>query len=940
MDSIEKLFGLAQKELVYNFGFTMKLLVTSFGLLALVFFLVIPSYAQETSSLEILVQNTKGDQVDYYEMNVLVYENNYNIPILEIVPTSNPFTIDSLTLGKQYQIDVYVNSMYGATYFVNLDESEKYVEVSIPTSGGFRLTVLYNDAYTPIDGASVSISSHDRKHWRDGITSKDGKTMRFWMQPTNPNEYYNIEISLSQELVFQGPQVSLSPTSQPEIEIVTNWPPIVDHLITIESYKNNAEKISKSDGDFVVELIDAENNVVDTSPVSRRGESYFSNIKVGEYILRLVNTSFGPANFEEWALKRISISGMEERFKLGNIQDERPVQSEDIVQEQQDENPIQSEDIVQEQQGEKQSCNCVAFRLDDIQDFWLTKSQMRLIDIFQEQKIPLTIGMVGAHIGEDPTIVNFIKTKLDSGNVPLELANHSWNDDRFIDMTKSEQITAITKTNDRIYEIFGKRPTTFVPAGNLFNDDTVTILKENNFTHLSATSKTDPSPYVLNGASFYHFPQTAETGQFGPGSTYFVGVTHDKTLDEVKTSIKQHGYAVVMMHPQEHSVLQDGALQNIVNEKQIQELEQLIDKLNEEGIDIVPLGKINLDAPNREKFVYRYEPTCNCIAFRLDTVQDWWLGDVNTEIINIFNQKQTPLTIGIIGNFIGSDPNIVEFLRNTLKQNQGTEIAINGWNYEDFSKLTKDEQKSLLDQSSNSIQKILEENPKVFIPPNNKFNDETLSALQENGFTHISSSQVWSTPPYPLTNEPFYYFPFTANTGVYSPDKVRYEGLPYQTTFDAIVYSVESNGFAVVMMSPQDFSLFENGEYLDQINSEQLDELDKLIDEIINSNLEIVPISQINLDSVSLEIPDWIKNNAGWWAEDQITDSDFTSGIEFMIKEKIIRIPELPESESTIEKKVPDWIKNNAGWWAQDLISDEDFVNGIEYLVKNGIILV
>ncbi len=59
-----------------------------------------------------------------------------------------------------------------------------------------------------------------------------------------------------------------------------------------------------------------------------------------------------------------------------------------------------------------------------------------------------------------------------------------------------------------------------------------------------------------------------------------------------------------------------------------------------------------------------------------------------------------------------------------------------------------------------------------------------------------------------------------------------------------------------------------------------------------------------------------------------------------MIKENIIKIPNLPKSDSTSAQQVPDWIKNNAGWWSQGLISDEDFVNGIEFLIKNGIILV
>ena len=37
---------------------------------------------------------------------------------------------------------------------------------------------------------------------------------------------------------------------------------------------------------------------------------------------------------------------------------------------------------------------------------------------------------------------------------------------------------------------------------------------------------------------------------------------------------------------------------------------------------------------------------------------------------------------------------------------------------------------------------------------------------------------------------------------------------------------------------------------------------------------------------------------------------------------------------------VPEWIKNNAGWWADGAIDDESFLQGIEFLVKEGIIPV
>ena len=40
------------------------------------------------------------------------------------------------------------------------------------------------------------------------------------------------------------------------------------------------------------------------------------------------------------------------------------------------------------------------------------------------------------------------------------------------------------------------------------------------------------------------------------------------------------------------------------------------------------------------------------------------------------------------------------------------------------------------------------------------------------------------------------------------------------------------------------------------------------------------------------------------------------------------------------ENLVPDWIKNNAGWWADGTVDDTTFLNGITYLLENEIINV
>ncbi len=109
------------------------------------------------------------------------------------------------------------------------------------------------------------------------------------------------------------------------------------------------------------------------------------------------------------------------------------------------------------------------------------------------------------------------------------------------------------------------------------------------------------------------------------------------------------------------------------------------------------------------------------------------------------------------------------------------------------------------------------------------------------------------------------------------------------------------------------------------------------------SNFEIAQSSNSEIVEENMsdkpEIPPWVKNSAGWWAEDAISDNEFIQSIQFLIKEKIISIS-ASQGNTSNSKDIPGWIKNNAGWWSADLISDRDFMKGVEFLVGQGIIKV
>jgi len=88
-------------------------------------------------------------------------------------------------------------------------------------------------------------------------------------------------------------------------------------------------------------------------------------------------------------------------------------------------------------------------------------------------------------------------------------------------------------------------------------------------------------------------------------------------------------------------------------------------------------------------------------------------------------------------------------------------------------------------------------------------------------------------------------------------------------------------------------------------------------------------------------VPIWIKNNAAWWSQELIEDSDFVAGIEYLIQNEIITIQDNQVIASSYSSdEIPEWIKYNAGWWSEDLITEKEFIDGLQWLISNGIIQV
>ncbi|NNM02226.1 MAG: peptidase, partial [Nitrosopumilus sp.] len=57
-------------------------------------------------------------------------------------------------------------------------------------------------------------------------------------------------------------------------------------------------------------------------------------------------------------------------------------------------------------------------------------------------------------------------------------------------------------------------------------------------------------------------------------------------------------------------------------------------------------------------------------------------------------------------------------------------------------------------------------------------------------------------------------------------------------------------------------------------------------------------------------------------------------------KEDVLKIPPTTQGAVSGSNDIPVWIKSNAEWWAAGQIDDDSFIQGIQYLIKEGIMRI
>lgn len=525
------------------------------------------AHAEESEAIQLEIKYTNGDRADYNGMKIMVYQDFDKSPILEKQLGANPETI-TVPENHRYKIKVYANGMYADVVYVQLNKDPEKITSFIPLSGGLQFQIFYKNGH-PINGATVVLKSQNNEEWRTGVTNDQGETLRYWVQSTTLQEnHYVADVYLGEIFLTSYFPIKLQPGIATDQKITTLIPEIVEELITINLF-SGVKKITSSEGNYNVRLMDLQGNAVSSSEVDYKGDAHFSNLKSGTYVIKI--TAKDTSENALWPQQKIHIIGDLNKFSVFRNNEDTDVPEKAFL-----------------------SCNCVAFRLDGIQDYWLNEVQIKIMSTFVEKKAPLTIGIISNAFGNDQRITDFVKQNTAENGVSLEVATKGVGLTPYTNYDRAEQNDNLKKSIESIQSAIGVRPHVLIPPDNKFNKDTLEILEENQITHISGSLiNGDSPPFEFKEKEFYRFPQTASTGKFNPVTNIFDGLTSEQVIAESIQGIEDYGFAVISIQPQEFATVVNSTYVNAYNEKQIYELKNIIDGLNEKGYRIVPVGKID-----------------------------------------------------------------------------------------------------------------------------------------------------------------------------------------------------------------------------------------------------------------------------------------------------------------------------------------------------------
>jgi Polysaccharide deacetylase len=270
------------------------------------------------------------------------------------------------------------------------------------------------------------------------------------------------------------------------------------------------------------------------------------------------------------------------------------------------------------------NCNCVVFRMDGIQDYWISAGQLGVMNQFVIRNQSLTLGIITADTGEDTDIIDNVKRGIDSGL--FELATHGANDTDHTVMSAEQQRNSLNNSNTKISTLFGNASEIFIPPLDAFNDDTLNAMRQvdmkilsantSSFNELQLIGNNESSTLLLDpiqSRTIFYVPSTISFKDYFDGQ--YLRNSVEDIFNNVTTSIGAYGYAVIVLTPQDFMIADtNGDPTDTLNVNEITDLSRLIDLIISNNIHIGSFAEITAGIESEDNVTAGIESEDNVTA--------------------------------------------------------------------------------------------------------------------------------------------------------------------------------------------------------------------------------------------------------------------------------------------------------------------------------------
>ena len=226
------------------------------------------------------------------------------------------------------------------------------------------------------------------------------------------------------------------------------------------------------------------------------------------------------------------------------------------------------------------SSSCpVAFRIDDVQDFFLRDIQLTILSYFMSKGIPVTLGLISGYIGRDVELIETLRQGYQASL--FEIAYHGFANENLTKLSYEEQKGLVKNGTDNLRKVFGEiELLTFIPPMFEFDQNTSKICVDFGFKIISSSinpiARADSPSF---DPPIIHLPETVDSANYSKGVFHEVPV--DTTFRLIQESVAQYGYAIVTLHPQQFSIFDDQFNYVGINQTRIAQFDCIVDRVRE-----------------------------------------------------------------------------------------------------------------------------------------------------------------------------------------------------------------------------------------------------------------------------------------------------------------------------------------------------------------------